>query len=217
METQITTTSARKNLRSSFKPLEVSSQPWSLALPELTLHPDFGGFINHFLGRKENIHLVSIAWDYSTLNSTIYPRLNFKANKLPMELNPGYPELLKNYILFPQKKVVDSLNVTLFFFKSKNGGSVHEIVDLLESTINLSLLSQKLTSLTPENAADKKSAITHVSDTLCTNIEQIIKKSEYRFITTFHLKYTVDEEWNFFGEEVIQNGGIRIQLAKNKI
>lgn|GEM_PF-5349509 len=217
METQLTTDAHLINFRNFRKQLDTSNESWSLSLSEITLHPDFGGFINHFLGRKEHIHMVSIAWDYSGMNPTIYPRLNFTFTKQPFLLNPGNPKPLSNRTLFAQKKVVDSLNVALFFFKSKNGGSVKELIDLLESHVNLSLLSQKLTSLNPDTASEKKKYMNYVYDALCLNLAELIKKSESKYITTIQFSYPVEDEWNYYGDETLMKDGVRIQLTKNKI
>ena len=101
--------------------LPESDGKWALYLSELTLHPNASGFFNQFTGRSENVHYITLSWDLSALSPTVYPYLNLKCNKLPLEIMAAETHHFTGdgLSIYPEKEVVDSLNTCLFIFKNR--------------------------------------------------------------------------------------------------
>jgi hypothetical protein len=200
--------------------LSKSTKKWSLELLEVTLHPSFGGFINQILGRDERIHFVSFSWDYNRLSHPNESYLNFVGNCSPMELNPGNSHTYQNggLSLFPNRRVIDSLNLALFVFNNKNDKkSVDPLMDEIGNKINSSLLSQELAELTEENTVDRKEYIVFLADQLKQDIETMITDYGTKHISTFSLKYDVNDNSKFVGMSHHLQNFVRVCFNKRKL
>lgn len=199
--------------------LKKSSGSWALFLSEITLHPNAGSFINQFIGRAEHVHYVSLCWDLSGASPTIYPHLNFKNNKLPIELRAAETHQFKGegLNLFPDKKVVDSLNMALFIFKNKKTDqSIDAIFDTLERLVNNSQLRQELSKITFDQSEPDVSKIKALAELLYLDIEEVLSNKKLKHLGSIQHRFEVDDEWDFFGEKVLEKGLVRATLTKKR-
>lgn len=197
-----------------------SKQPWALHLKEITLHPDGGSMINQILGRRELVHYISFSWDFGGVNPTIYPNLNFKKNSLPYELNPGESQSLKDNsrILYPNKKVVESLNLCLVFFKiRKREETADVLLNRIERLISHSQLQRALVQASPSKLMESPLQLTHYAKVLQAEIETLIRDYKMKPLGTVNYVHRVKDETNYWGEETIFSDKIRIALVKERL
>ncbi len=207
-----------KGSESGYVPLK-STQNWSLDLLEITLHPSFGSFISQILGKNENIHFISIAWDLNKLKDAADNNLNFIGNGISLELFPGQSHDFgkRGLSLFPENKVVDSLNVSIIVFKCKClNQQLHAKMHEIESMVKSSLLIQELTDIPKNFSIENKEYLQFLANKLILNLESFISFERTKHITTFNFNYSVKEELDFYGTHRFLQNGIRIRLKKNK-
>jgi hypothetical protein len=198
--------------------LDKSINKWALYLSEITLHPNATGFLNQYLGRAENVHYISISWDFGGLSPTIYPYLNFKSNKIPLEIMgaDSYQFAGKGLDVFSSKEIVDCLNTSFFFFKNKKGKqSVEDLIDHVERLINESPLRKELSKMTFD--ANHKNVDRLVSQAALLNhdIQEFLSSmKKVKYLSTIHCTFNANENWKSFDEEVIEKGLVRITLNK---
>lgn len=183
------------------------------------MHPDAGGMLNQLLGRREYVHFVSFAWDFEGVHSTVYPHLNFKRNKLPFELHPGETEVLSvsQSVLFPNKQVVDSVNICLVFFKTKNREDTAGLMlTMIERVIRHSLLQKTLVDAAPSKLLKNPLQLNHYAKVLQLEIEKVICENKMKNLGAVNFSHRVEDESNFYGEETIVSDNVRIGLIKSR-
>ncbi len=200
--------------------LNESGDRRSLYLSELTLHPNAAGFFNQFRGRFENVHYITLSWDYSALSPTGYPYLNFKCNKLPLEIMAAETHHFTGdgMTIFPEKKVVDSLNACLFFFKNRKvENTVDDILEHVERIVNNSHLRQELSKMTFDSTHPEKEKLSKLAELLYLDIEDFLcTMKKLKHLSTVNCKYDLNQNWKIYDEQVIEKDLVRITLKKRK-
>ena len=194
----------------------ISSREWSLKLKEITLHPDYGSFLNKILNNPERLGFLSIAFDCSG-NSTKC-KLNFIQCENVCSLHGGESLTFENegIVLFPKNKVSEFLRVGIVLFEQKS--KEQELTDLfseIESKIDSSELIQEILMQAESNSKPKTGRLERMLERLLSEIESTLNSNQSKHVTTFNLEYTTKEEWSFKGEELIEQDRIRVSMVMN--